>query len=87
MDEEYNNNKAKYIFKVICYSPQVIVKIIVEYASMCDKCHALLGRVTGASTPAEQAELRRISSQYPVAATLLPLRSVGVQGTVSNFIR
>lgn len=47
---------------------------------MCDKCHALLGRVTGASTALEQAELRRISSQCTVAAALLPMRSVGVQG-------
>ncbi|KAH9634277.1 hypothetical protein HF086_011537 [Spodoptera exigua] len=59
---------------------QVIVKIIVEYASMCVKSHALLGRVANASTPAEQAELKRISSKSPVAATLLPVRSVGVQG-------
>ncbi|XP_050664667.1 GMP synthase [glutamine-hydrolyzing] isoform X2 [Leptidea sinapis] len=59
---------------------QVIVKIMVEYASMCVKCHALLARVSNATTPHEQTELRRISSSAPVAATLLPLRSVGVQG-------
>ncbi|CAG9130708.1 unnamed protein product [Plutella xylostella] len=47
---------------------------------MCVKWHALLGRVANASTAAEQAELRRISSKTPVAATLLPVRSVGVQG-------
>lgn len=59
---------------------QVIVKIIAEYGSMCEKSHALLGRVAGATTPAEQAELRRISAAAQTAATLLPLRSVGVQG-------
>ncbi|KAM3959611.1 GMP synthase burgundy isoform 1-T1 [Aphomia sociella] len=59
---------------------QVIVKIMVEYASMCMKSHALLGRVANASSAADQAELKRISSKSPVAATLLPLRSVGVQG-------
>ncbi|XP_047521536.1 GMP synthase [glutamine-hydrolyzing] isoform X1 [Pieris napi] len=59
---------------------QVIVKIMVEYASMCVKCHALLGRVSNATTPVEQTELRRISSTGPIVATLLPLRSVGVQG-------
>lgn len=57
------------------------MKIMVEYASMCLKSHALLGRVSNASTAAEQAELKRISSKTPVCATLLPLRSVGVQGT------
>lgn len=35
---------------------QVIVKIMVEYASMCMKSHALLGRVANASTAAEQSE-------------------------------
>ncbi|XP_013140888.1 PREDICTED: GMP synthase [glutamine-hydrolyzing] [Papilio polytes] len=64
---------------------QVIVKIMVEYASMCVKSHALLGRVAGASTPAEQAELKRISSKSPVAATLLPVRSVGVQGDARTY--
>ncbi|CAH2043247.1 unnamed protein product, partial [Iphiclides podalirius] len=64
---------------------QVIVKIMVEYASMCVKSHALLGRVANASTPAEQAELKRISSKSPVAATLLPLRSVGVQGDSRTY--
>ncbi|XP_059057714.1 GMP synthase [glutamine-hydrolyzing] isoform X2 [Achroia grisella] len=59
---------------------QVIVKIMVEYASMCMKSHALLGRVANACSAADQAELKRISSSSPVAATLLPLRSVGVQG-------
>ncbi|XP_048482336.1 GMP synthase [glutamine-hydrolyzing] isoform X2 [Plutella xylostella] len=64
---------------------QVIVKIMVEYASMCVKSHALLGRVANASTAAEQAELRRISSKTPVAATLLPVRSVGVQGDSRTY--
>ncbi|VVD02037.1 unnamed protein product [Leptidea sinapis] len=37
-------------------------QIMVEYASMCVKCHALLARVSNATTPHEQTELRRISS-------------------------
>ncbi|KAG6447713.1 GMP synthase [glutamine-hydrolyzing] isoform X1 [Manduca sexta] len=64
---------------------QVIVKIMVEFASMCVKSHALLGRVVNASTPTEQAELKRISSKSPVAATLLPLRTVGVQGDARTY--
>lgn len=59
---------------------QVIVKIMVEYSSMCVKSHALLGRVSNATTPQEQNELKRISSSTTLAATLLPIRSVGVQG-------
>lgn len=64
---------------------QVIVKIMVEYASMCVKSHALLGRVSNATTPQEQAELKRISSAAPVAAALLPVRSVGVQGDGRSY--
>lgn len=64
---------------------QVIVKIMVEYASMCVKSHALLGRVANACTPSEQAELKRISSNSTVAATLLPIRSVGVQGDARTY--
>ncbi|XP_063829356.1 GMP synthase [glutamine-hydrolyzing] [Ostrinia nubilalis] len=64
---------------------QVIVKIMVEYASMCVKSHALLGRVVNASTPLEQQELKRISSKSQVAATLLPLRTVGVQGDCRTY--
>ncbi|XP_004923976.1 GMP synthase [glutamine-hydrolyzing] [Bombyx mandarina] len=64
---------------------QVIVKIIVEFASMYLKSHALLGRVVNASTPAEHAKLRRISSAYQVAATLLPIRTVGVQGDCRTY--
>ncbi|XP_045775190.1 GMP synthase [glutamine-hydrolyzing] isoform X2 [Maniola jurtina] len=64
---------------------QVIVKIMVEYASMCVKSHALLGRVSNATTPNEQTELKRISSSSPIAATLLPVRSVGVQGDCRTY--
>ncbi|XP_047992162.1 GMP synthase [glutamine-hydrolyzing] isoform X1 [Leguminivora glycinivorella] len=64
---------------------QVIVKIMVEYASMIVKSHALLGRVVNATTAAEQAELKRISSKSPIAAALLPLRSVGVQGDARTY--
>ncbi|CAH2218656.1 jg13612 [Pararge aegeria aegeria] len=64
---------------------QVIVKIMVEFASMCVKSHALLGRVANTTTPNEQMELKRISSASPVAATLLPVRSVGVQGDCRTY--
>lgn len=59
---------------------QVIVKIIVEFDQMSEKKHALLQRVVGATSKGEQQELTRISSKYSLTATLLPIRSVGVQG-------
>lgn len=46
---------------------------------MLQKKHALLNRVEGATNEAERQHLRRVSSHRHIAATLLPIRSVGVQ--------
>jgi hypothetical protein len=46
---------------------------------MLQKKHALLNRIEGSASEAERLRLRRISSQLHVTATLLPIRSVGVQ--------
>ena len=58
---------------------QVIVKIMAEYEQMLQKKHALLNRVEGATSESERQHLRRVSSNRHIAATLLPIRSVGVQ--------
>lgn len=58
---------------------QVIVKIMAEYEQMLQKKHALLNRVEGATSEVERQHLRRVSSHRHIAATLLPIRSVGVQ--------
>lgn len=50
-----------------------------EYEQMLQKKHALLNRVEGATNEAERQQLRRVSSHRHIAATLLPIRSVGVQ--------
>lgn len=65
----------------ICpFVEQVIARVIAEYYSKSQKNHALLNRVTNATTPAEQAALEEISKKMKITATLLPIRSVGVQG-------
>ena len=58
---------------------QVLVKIIVGYSQMVKKNHALLNRVESATSVEERAALQRVSSKQRLAATLLPIRSVGVQ--------
>ncbi len=58
---------------------QVLVKIIVGYNQMVKKSHALLNRVESATSADERAVLQRVSSKQRLAATLLPIRSVGVQ--------
>ncbi|KAG4073581.1 hypothetical protein HA402_000805 [Bradysia odoriphaga] len=59
---------------------QVIVRVIVDYNNKLQKNHALLNRVSGNTSPEEQTELCRISSSMKINATVLPIRSVGVQG-------
>ncbi|XP_012282535.1 GMP synthase [glutamine-hydrolyzing] [Orussus abietinus] len=64
---------------------QVIVKIMAEYEQMLQKKHALLNRVEGATSENERQHLRRVSSHRHLAATLLPVRSVGVQGDRRSY--
>lgn len=66
------------------YSVQVIVRVIVDYSNKLQKNHALLNRVSGNTTPEEQTELCRISSSMKINATVLPIRSVGVQGMYAD---
>lgn len=64
---------------------QVIAKVIVEYHTKLQKNHALLNRVTNATSKEQQDKLEEISKRMKVTATLLPIRSVGVQG-VFDFV-
>lgn len=64
-------------FNIILF--QVIVKIMAEYEQMLQKKHALLNRVESATNETERQQLRRVSSNHHIAATLLPIRTVGVQ--------
>lgn len=64
---------------------QVLVKIMVEFDQMLQKKHALLNRVEGVTSDEERTELRKISSKQRLAATLLPIRSVGVQGDCRSY--
>ncbi|KAL1488977.1 hypothetical protein ABEB36_014757 [Hypothenemus hampei] len=64
---------------------QVLVKILVEFDQMLQKKHALLNRVEAVTTDAERLALRQISSKQRLAATLLPVRTVGVQGDKRTY--
>ena len=52
---------------------------------MLQKKHALLNRVEGATSEVERHHLRKISSKRQLTATLLPIRSVGVQVKIFFF--
>ncbi|XP_003704219.1 GMP synthase burgundy [Megachile rotundata] len=64
---------------------QVIVKIMAEYEQMLQKKHGLLNRVEDATSESERQYLRQLSSYRHIAATLLPIRSVGVQGDRRSY--
>uniref|UniRef100_A0A1A9X1F5 GMP synthase C-terminal domain-containing protein n=1 Tax=Glossina brevipalpis TaxID=37001 RepID=A0A1A9X1F5_9MUSC len=59
---------------------QVIARVIVDYKNKLEKNHALIIRVVIATSESEQDELIRISQNSQIQATVLPIRSVGVQG-------
>lgn len=56
-----------------------------DYKNKLQKNHALINRVTGATSEAEQKDLIRISANSQIQATLLPIRSVGVQGDKRSY--
>lgn len=64
---------------------QVIAKVIVDYKTKLEQTHALLNRVSSTTSKEEQEELCRISSSMKLNATLLPIRSVGVQGDKRSY--
>lgn len=64
---------------------QVIARVIVDYQEKRAKNHALLNRVASVTSPEEQEELCRISSAVKLTATVLPIRSVGVQGDKRSY--
>lgn len=64
---------------------QVIARVIVDYNQKRQKNHALLNRVSSTTSLEEQKELCRISSSIKLTATVLPIRSVGVQGDKRSY--
>ncbi|XP_033642225.1 GMP synthase [glutamine-hydrolyzing]-like [Asterias rubens] len=57
-----------------------ILHILVDYNAAIKKPHALMGRVTSSMSDEEQALLCSITCSDQYCATLLPIKSVGVQG-------
>lgn len=64
---------------------QVIARVIVDYHNKVKKNHALLNRVSNATSEVEQQTLIEISKKMQITATVLPIRSVGVQGDARSY--
>ncbi|XP_055947630.1 GMP synthase [glutamine-hydrolyzing]-like isoform X2 [Argiope bruennichi] len=63
----------------------VLVKVIIEYATSVLKKHALVNKVKDSATEDEQAFLTAVSNKYKLKSTLLPIKSVGVQGDQRTY--
>lgn len=64
---------------------QVLVRLMVEYHSMLQKGHALLNRVEAGCSNSEKDQLKLISQKQLLRSSLLPIRSVGVQGDKRSY--
>ncbi|KAG0722284.1 GMP synthase [glutamine-hydrolyzing] [Chionoecetes opilio] len=64
---------------------QVILKVIVDYAASVQKKHGLLMRIDNCTSEEERTDLHRISLTQTLFATLLPIKSVGVQGDCRTY--
>jgi len=59
--------------------PQVLCRLVVNYDEMVTKEHALLNRIQAVTGEEERATLAEKSRKQKYTATLLPIRTVGVQ--------
>jgi len=59
---------------------QVLCRLVVKFHEMVAKEHALLNRIESSTSTEERKRLAEISSKQKYVATLLPIRTVGVQG-------
>ncbi|XP_045028257.1 GMP synthase [glutamine-hydrolyzing]-like [Daphnia magna] len=58
---------------------QVLIRLMVPYANIAAKEHALLNRIEITTSKEERILLEELSSHNQYVATLLPIRTVGVQ--------
>ena len=59
---------------------QVLCRLVVNFNDMLEKDHALLNRIREITSEEERRRLCEVSSKQKFKATLLPIRTVGVQG-------
>jgi len=64
---------------------QVLCRLVVNYDEMVSKEHALLNRIEAVTGEEERATLAEKSRKQKYTATLLPIRTVGVQGDQRTY--
>ncbi|XP_015927876.1 GMP synthase [glutamine-hydrolyzing] isoform X6 [Parasteatoda tepidariorum] len=63
----------------------VLVKVIIEYKSSVENSHGFVFRVKSSTSEEEQAFLTALSTKYKLTSTVLPIKSVGVQGDQRTY--
>ncbi|KAG8185590.1 hypothetical protein JTE90_023289 [Oedothorax gibbosus] len=63
----------------------VLIKVIIQFAASIAKKHTLVKKVTDSTTEEEQAFLSAASIKHKLKSTLLPIKSVGVQGDQRTY--
>jgi len=64
---------------------QVLCRLVVNYEEMVSKEHALLNRIENVTSEEERVVLAGKSKKQKYTATLLPIRTVGVQGDHRSY--
>jgi len=64
---------------------QVLCRLVVNYEEMVTKEHALLNRIENVTTEEERVTLAGKSKKQKYTATLLPIKTVGVQGDSRSY--
>jgi len=64
---------------------QVLCRLVVNYEEMVTKEHALLNRIENVTTEEERVVLAGKSKKQKYTATLLPIKTVGVQGDSRSY--
>jgi len=59
--------------------------LVVDYHEMVERDHALLNRLDSAASEQERKRLSDITKERLYGATLLPIRTVGVQGDGRSY--
>lgn len=63
----------------------VLVKVMVSYSASLKRQHPLISKIQQATSEDDQQFLIRIGDEYKLTSTLLPIRSVGVQGDCRTY--
>ena len=63
----------------------MLCRLVVNFHDMVKKEHALLNRIESSTSDEERKTLERITSKQKFSTTLLPIRTVGVQGDGRSY--